>query len=103
MTFLNGNEMFNAIVNNCLDLYNNETKQYVFVYSDCGSICEYLISSEDADQLRKLKEEDGEYWGAHLGNGGYIYDDPSHELYKEGGYSNLDWCNDNYKGEWEIV
>ena len=103
MTFSNGKEMLDVIIHDCLDLYNSETEQYVFVYSDCGSICEYSISNEHAEQLRKLKEEDGEYWGAHLGIGGYIYDDPSHEDYEEGDYSNLDWCNENYQGEWEVV
>lgn len=101
MTFSNGKEMLDYL--DCSDLYNKETGQYVFLYSDCGSICEYAIPPEEADQLRKLKEEDGEYWGAHLGIGGYIYDDPSHVLYEAGNYSNLDWCNDNYQGEWEEV
>ena len=102
MTFNNGKEMLNVISQD-LDLYNKDTEQYVFKYTECGSICVYSIDNDHAEKLKKQKEEDGEYWGAHLGIGGHIYDDPSHEDYREGDYSNLDWCNDNYDGEWEEV
>lgn len=97
MTFNSGKEMLDTL-NNDVDLYNSETETYVFNYNSLGSICVYHVTNEDAE---KLKKED-EYWGSYLGVGGAIYDDTSCSREK-GDYTNLDWCNDNYKGEWEDV
>ena len=105
MTFNSGQEMLETIKND-VDLYNRETEQYVFNHSGCGNIAVYYISNEDADEL--AKEDD--YWGAYLGVGGAIYDSEEYirENYPEDKtnadwYTNIDWCNENYKGEWEDV
>lgn len=103
MKFNSGEEMLSAIIDDYMDLYNKETEEYVFLYNDCGSICVYSIDNDHAEELKEQQKEDGEYWGAHLGVGGCIYDDPSYEDFEDGDYSNLDWCNDSYKGEWEDV
>lgn len=78
------------------DFYNLETKEYVFVYNDCGSICVYSIDEYEAKELMKCSEESGEYWGAYLGWGGGIYDDPSHECYTDDMMNNMDFCNATY-------
>ena len=44
--------------------------------------------------------ENETYVGGLLGSGGRIVDDPSYGGFEDGDYSNLDWCNDNYDGEW---
>lgn len=98
MTFNSGQEMLETIKND-IDLYNRETEQYVFNHNINGNIAVYHISNEDADKLAK----EDEYWGAYLGVGGYVYEDITDDGYKQGGCTNLDWCNDNYKGEWEDV
>lgn len=98
MTFNNGEEMLRYIQRG-YDLYNTEKEIYVFEYNAYGSICYYHIDNETAEELKK--EDD--YWGAYLGVGGYIIDDPSYEFFEDGDESNLDWCNDNYTGEWEDV
>lgn len=102
MKFKNGKEMLEEIQSGT-DLYNPRTEQYAFLYNESGSIAVYTISNEHAAKLEKLAKEQGEYWGAFLGSGGSIYDDPSYEDYEEENYSNLDWCNDNYEGDWEDV
>ena len=56
----------------------------------------------DNETAEELKKED-DYWGIYLGVGGYIIDDASYEFFEDGDESNLDWCNDNYTGEWEDV
>ena len=58
------------------DLYNKKLELYVFGYNERGALCYYRISKNEAEELRqKSKENDGEYWGAFLGWGGYILDD----------------------------
>ena len=58
------------------DLYNKELELYVFGYNDFGALCYYHIDEEEAEELRrKSRENDGEYWGAFLGIGGYVLDD----------------------------
>ena len=80
------------------DLYDQVNDTYVFVYNDAGSIAVY--DWIDNDYAAKLAEKD-EYWGAYLGPGGDIYEDPSHEDYDEDyGTSNLEWCEDHYKDGW---
>jgi len=88
--FSNGRELLEEIL--CgTDLYKSKTGQYVFLYNDNGSIATYELSEK---KVQKLREEE-EPWSWHLGVGGYIYD-------KEDD-ANLHWCEDNYKGEWEMV
>lgn len=84
------------------DYYNVDTGEYVFVYNDSGSICTYYLTLDEAIDLeKKSREHNGEYWGAFLGIGGEIIDDPSYEHFEEGDYTNLDYCNETYKeGRW---
>lgn len=98
MRFSSGKEMLEKIQHNG-DFYSKEKEIYVFCYNSAGSIAYYDISNEEAEAFKEI----GDYWSGYLGFGGSICDDPSHELYEEGDYSNLDWCNDNYEGEWEAV
>lgn len=104
MRFKNGKDMLECL-HDSWEFYNPKKEIYVFEYNSAGSICYYNIDNEEANRLRILKEESNneEYWGAFLGVGGWIVDDPSYEDYQEGDYSNLDWCNDNFDGDWEIV
>lgn len=96
IVFKNGKEMLHTIWGG--DLYNVETGDYVFEYNNCGSICVYNLSEEEAIELQvKSKLDGGQYWGAYLGPGGYIYDDPSYEGYdKDYSISNLEWCKENF-------
>lgn len=93
--------MLNTIADN--DLYNKDKEIYVFDYNMDHSIAYYNIDNETFRKLKAKADEIGEYVGALLGVGGWIVDDPSYEDFKEGDYSNLDWCNDNFDGEWEAV
>lgn len=79
------------------DLYNPRLEVYVFVYSDAGSIAYYNISVDEAKELERRSREADEYWGAFLGPGGWIVDDPSSDFYTEGRKTNLDWCEAAYK------
>ena len=93
ITFENGQEMLDTIL--CgNDLYNAETGEYVFQYSESGSIAVYTLNENTVLKLRQMSEDEGQYWGAFLGPGGLIYDDP---------IFNLDWCEAHYKGEWEVL
>ncbi len=102
MTFNNGKEMLDYI-NRGFDLYNPEKELYVFDYNTAGSICYYHVDNDTANKLRKEAKENDLYWEDFLSIVGQIADDPSYECYEDGDYSNLDWCNDNYDGEWEVV
>lgn len=62
------------VVGELTDLYNVNTGAYVFCYSENGSMAVYYLSSEEAFDIA-CKAED-EYWGAFLGAGGNVYDDP---------------------------
>ena len=88
-TFKSGSEMYGTIMSS--DLYCEEKELYVFLYNDAGAVCSYRITKEEANALRKKASEAGEYWGAFLGIGGEIYDDP------------MLFCNANYKGCWVCV
>lgn len=101
MQFNSGREMLNTIIDT--DLYNKEKEIYVFEYNYKHSIAYYNIDNKEFWELKKKADECGEYVGALLGPGGWICDDPSCEDFKEDDCSNLDWCNDNYSGEWEKV
>lgn len=76
------------------DLYCVEQEIYLFSYNECDSICYYRICLDDAKNLQKMSEEDGMYWGAHIGYGeygyGWIYDgDDAQELLMQ--FMDFDW------------
>jgi hypothetical protein len=100
MVFESAKQMLETL--DCMDLYNTETENYVFLYNECGSICVYQIEKEMAIELdKKSREADGEQWSAFLGTGGSIYDDPRHELFDAHNSNNLDYCEEFYnKGNW---
>lgn len=92
MRFLNGREMLDYI-QNVGDLYSKKANTYLFCYNDAGSICAYSVDSDMANELAHKSYESGEYWGAFLGFGGCIYDDPSYEGFNpETDVSNLNIC-----------
>lgn len=70
------------------DLYNLETFEYIFKYSEDGDICVYNLEEEEAQVLYEKSKESQEYWGAFLGVGGSIYD------YKNG--SALEYCKNKF-------
>lgn len=74
------------------DLYSEKAEVYVFSYNEAGSICTYNLDPKEAADLAQEANDVGEYWGALLGPGGQIWDDPSHECYREGQATNLDCC-----------
>lgn len=86
------------------DLYNLETGDYIWKYTECGSIAVDNFSLEEAEEIEKEANEIDEYWGGFIDGGSIIYDDPSHELYEEHYASNLDYCKEVYnKGIWVDV
>lgn len=92
MKFETAQQMLDFI-NDGNDLYSRQAEIYIFSYNDAGSVCTYDIDKDEADRLAKQVNDSNEnYWGAFLGVGGKIWDDPSHECYKEGQTSNLDCC-----------
>lgn len=97
MKFNSAQEMLDVIKKGT-DLYNPNTNTYVFVYSDAGSIAYYRIDNEEAKELERKAREADEYWGAFLGPGGWIVDDPSSDFF-EGNETNLEWCEACYKDE----
>lgn len=93
MKFATAEQML-EFINDGNDLYSPKAEIYVFGYNDAGSIATYGISEEEAKRLsNRVKSGDEDYWSAFLGVGGEIWDDPSHECYKEGQVSNLDRCS----------
>lgn len=102
MKFESGKDMLDVVTNQC-DLYSKEKEIFVFSYNENGSIAYYNIDNKSMNELRIKAEESRESVSALLGVGGCIVDDPSYEGFEDGDYSNLDWCNDNYDGEWEEV
>lgn len=58
------------------DLYNIYTKQYLFLYNDEGHIAHYELDTEEALELSKEAKSTGDYWGAFLGPGGRIDENP---------------------------
>ena len=101
MRFKSGKEMLDVLSQH--DLYNKEKEMYVFSYNGNGSIAYYNLDNAEMNKLRAKTLENETYVGSMLGPGGHIADDPSCEYFNEGDYSNLDWCNDNYNGEWKKV
>lgn len=106
--FSDGKEMLCAISEKNYDLYCPEKETYVFCYNAVGSIAVYdWIDDEECENLIKFQENAcGEYWGAALGPGGNIYDDANYSEENETPSltgESLEWCNDNFDGEWFIV
>ena len=95
MRFNSPEQMLDAILNGEKDLYNVKTGDYVFHYSESGSIAVYNLTSEEAEELDKKAIENGEYWGAFLGGGGEIWDDPERAAENEQD-CNLDYCKKVY-------
>ena len=73
MKFNSAEGMYHYLCNNG-DLYNPVNETYMFQYNEDGAICCYSISEDHAAELAVKSIEDGEYWGAYLGTGGYIYE-----------------------------
>lgn len=100
MKFDNAKEMLDYINDNH-DLYSETAKKYVFNYNESGSICTYDIDEDEAYELAKNAKKASEYWGALLGTGGKIFDDPSYEDYQQEQMSNLECCEELIKyGDW---
>lgn len=95
MNFASPEQMLDAIINKEVDLYNVNTGDYVFHYSESGSIAVYHLTFEEAVKLDKKASESKEYWGAFLGGGGIIWDDPDRAAENEQ-ECNLDYCKATY-------
>ena len=102
MRFTSGEEMLDVITSGS-DLYSKGKGIYVFCYNINGSIAHYNISDAKMKKLIKEAGETGECISGLLGPGGSIADDPSYGFFQDGDYSNLDWCNDHYEGDWVAV
>lgn len=94
MKFETAQQMLDYINSNH-DLYSPKAEIYVFNYNEAGSIATYRITEDEAKNLSdRVKSGDDDYWAVFLGIGGSIWDDPSHECYKQGQASNLDRCEE---------
>ncbi len=71
--FASPQEMYEALING-QDLYSPNLETYIFHYSEAGAIAYYSIDPEYARQLVDATKGTDEYWGGHLGPGGYIVD-----------------------------
>ena len=90
LNFESAGQMLDEILSD-RDLYNIETGEYVFHYSEKDSIAVYTLSKQGVEKLYWLAKESGFYWGAYLGPGGYIYDNDNDE--------NLEWCETHFKNK----
>lgn len=84
MSFKNA-EMMLFFIQFGMDLYNINTGEYVFSYSDKGAIAVYIISEKSARELSLRAVSTDEYWGAYLGAGGSIYEDGAE----------VEWCKEH--------
>lgn len=84
MKFESANAMLD-IIQSGMDLYNINTGEYVFSYSDKGAIVAYIIDEQYAKELSLTAVETDEYWGAYLGAGGSIYEDGAE----------VEWCKEH--------
>ena len=91
LTFKTAKDMLQHIITGH-DLYNTETKEYIFVYNDKNAIARYLLSKEQVIELSKECIPTNSYWSEHLSVGGSIYDAPE----------NLRWCEDNYTSKYWV-
>lgn len=93
MKFENANAMLD-IIQSGMDLYNTNTGDYVFSYSDKGAIAAYNIDENYAKELSLKSVETNEYWGAYLGMGGSIYENGAE----------FEWCEEHYNiGGWKLT
>jgi len=103
MTFQTPEEMLETIQSG-VDLYSPSTCIYLFVYNEEGSICEYYVDNDEAEKLSQMDD----YWGAHLGTGGWIHDTAEY-LRENYGYDNpedraLGFCKDTYTiADWIVA
>ena len=90
------------------DLYSKSLGTYVFEYNDAHALCTYGLYPEDVEKLIKDSKEYKDYWGAFLGIGGYILDNPDYDEYryvedeaKRNLYlkPTLDFCDETYMVE----
>ena len=86
MKFTSEEELLDC-VRTGVDLYSPSLELYMFLYNDDGAICTYSIAHDHALELSQKDE----YWGAYLGPGGSIYDDPEGEFENE--WDADDWIN----------
>ncbi len=94
MKFKSAEEML-KLIQSGVDLYSEKAEKYVFCYNEAGSLCCYTIDTDEAKELASQAVEHDEYWGAFLGVGGYIWDDPSYDGFDPDNHSsNLDLCED---------
>lgn len=99
ITFKNGEEMLQKILS-CRGLYNPKNGTYVFAYNEYDSIVVYNgIDRSKASELVEKAQSHGEYWGAFLGPGGYIYDAERANPHVS---TNIEWCNAHYVGGWVL-
>lgn len=86
MKFENAKEMLDLIQSG-MDLYNTETGDYVFLYSDEGAIAVYNFSVESAKELSERAIDCKEIsWSGLLGFGGSIYENGAE----------VNWCKEHY-------
>ena len=78
MKFTSEEELLDCIRTG-VDLYSPSLELYMFLYNDAGAVCTYSIAHDHALELVQKDE----YWGAYLGPGGSIYDDPEGEFENE--------------------
>ena len=91
MEFKSAEEMKKAVVEDILDLYNPNTEEYVFCYSEePEEIATYSLTPKEA---QTLAEEAGEenYWGGLLGPGGWVLEGEDMENYFETHYKLPGW------------
>ena len=109
MKFNNGTEMYNYLCSG-RDLYSKSLDTYVFEYNDAGALCTYGLYLEDVVKLIEDSKKYEEYWGAFLGLGGSIledpdYDDDEHRYNEDETMRNLylrpslDFCEETYMVE----
>lgn len=94
MRFNSAEEMLSSIQDGN-DYYNPKLELYVFAYNDVGSIACYNVDTALAKSLSQQAKEQEEYWGAFLGCGGHIIDDPSSLQWCDKCYMNDNWINTN--------
>lgn len=100
MKFQDADEMLHTIQSG-IDLYNVETGDYVFCYSNAGAIAVYRLSKEEAANLAVQSQKNGEYWDTFLGIGGRIYDTPGYKDFHGDSVSSKEYCESNYnQGKW---
>lgn len=92
MKFSSGKEMYEFVATGS-DLYNINFGIYVFVYNDANALCYYYLTEDEAKNVAYKANEYGEYWGAFLGAGGNILDNPEYDCFR---YSDNDSERDLY-------